>query len=83
MALDQAQSQDFDALLRPGGVINPDTLRMQAKAIAFIKSFFEAGKPVASICHGPWTIIETGAAHRRRIASWPFFKTDLQNAGAE
>ncbi len=83
MALDQAQSQDFDALLLPGGVINPDSLRIQAKAIAFIKSFFDAGKPVASICHGPWTIIETGAARGRRIAAWPSLKTDLRNAGAE
>ncbi|UBF24946.1 type 1 glutamine amidotransferase [Kovacikia minuta CCNUW1] len=83
VALDQAQSQDFDALLLPGGVINPDSLRIQAKAIAFIKSFFDAGKPVASICHGPWTIIETGAARERRIAAWPSLKTDLRNAGAE
>ncbi|BAY20024.1 intracellular protease, PfpI family protein (plasmid) [Anabaenopsis circularis NIES-21] len=83
VALDQAQSQDFDALLLPGGVINPDSLRIQAKAIAFIKSFFDAGKPVASICHGPWTIIETGAARGRRIAAWPSLKTDLRNAGAE
>jgi protease I len=83
MALDQAQSQDFDALLLPGGVINPDSLRIQAKAIAFIKSFFDDGKPVASICHGPWTIIETGAARGRRIAAWPSLKTDLRNAGAE
>ena len=83
IALDQAQPQDFDALLLPGGVINPDMLRMQAKAIEFAKAFFDAGKPVASICHGPWTIIETGAARGRRIASWPSLKTDLQNAGAE
>lgn len=83
VALDQAQPQDFDALLLPGGVINPDSLRIQAKAIAFIKSFFDAGKPVASICHGPWTIIETGAARGRRIAAWPSLKTDLRNAGAE
>lgn len=82
VALEQAQPQDFDALL-PGGVINPDMLRMQAKAIEFAKAFFDAGKPVASICHGPWTIIETGAARGRRIASWPSLKTDLQNAGAE
>jgi protease I len=83
VALDQAQPQDFDALLLPGGVINPDMLRMQAKAIEFAKAFFDAGKPVASICHGPWTIIETGAARGRRIASWPSLKTDLQNAGAQ
>lgn len=83
VALDQAQPQDFDALLLPGGTMNPDVLRVQAKAIEFAKAFFNAGKPVASICHGPWTIIETGAARGRRIASWPSLKTDLQNAGAE
>jgi protease I len=83
MPLDQARPDDFDALLLPGGVLNPDKLRMQPKAVAFVKSFFDAGKPVAAICHGPWTIIETGAARGRRIASWPSLKTDLRNAGAE
>jgi protease I len=83
VALDQAKPQDFDALLLPGGVMNPDTLRMDAKAVAFAKAFFDAGKPAAAICHGPWTIIETGAARGRRIASWPSLKTDLRNAGAE
>lgn len=83
VALDRARPDDFDALLLPGGVINPDALRIQPKAIAFIKAFFNAGKPVASICHGPWTIIEAGAARGRRIASWPSLRTDLQNAGAE
>lgn len=81
--LDQAKPDDFDALLLPGGVINPDALRMQPKAVAFVKAFFDAGKPVASICHGPWTVIEAGAARGRRIASWPSLKTDLRNAGAE
>jgi len=79
----RARSQDFDVLPLPGGVINPDSLRIQPKAIDFIKAFFDAGKPVASICHGPWTIIEAGAARRRRIASWPSLKSDLKNAGAE
>jgi protease I len=83
VALDGAQPRDFDALLLPGGVMNPDTLRMQPKSVEFVKSFFDAGKPVASICHGPWTIIEAGAARGRRIASWPSLKTDLRNAGAE
>jgi protease I len=83
IALDQARPDDFDALLLPGGVLNPDKLRMQPKAVAFAKSFFDEGKPVAAICHGPWTIIETGAARGRRIASWPSLKTDLRNAGAE
>jgi protease I len=83
MPLDQARPDDFDALLLPGGVLNPDKLRMQPKAVAFVKSFFDAGKPVAAICHGPWTIIETGAARGRRMTSWPSVKTDLRNAGAE
>jgi protease I len=83
VALDRARPQDFDALLLPGGVMNPDKLRMEPKAVAFAKAFFDAGKPVGVICHGPWTIIETGAARGRRIASWPSLKTDLRNAGAE
>ena len=81
--LDQAKPDNFDALLLPGGVFNPDSLRMQRKAVAFVKAFFDAGKPVASICDGPWTVIEPGAAQGRRIASWPSLKTDLRNAGAE
>ena len=64
-------------------MINPDKLRMQPKAVAFAKAFFDAKKPVAAICHGPWTIIEAGAARGRRIASWPSLQTDLRNAGAE
>jgi protease I len=83
VALDQARPEDFDALLLPGGVMNPDKLRMQPKAVAFVKAFFTIGKPVAVICHGPWTVIEAGAARGRRIASWPSLKTDLRNAGAE
>jgi protease I len=82
MALDHAHAQDFDALLLPGGVMNPDTLRMQPKAVEFVQAFFHAGKPVAAICHGPWTIIEAGAARGRQIAAWPSLKTDLHNAGA-
>jgi protease I len=83
LTLDQAKAEDFDALLLPGGVMNPDTLRMDEKAVAFASAFFEEDKPVASICHGPWMVIEAGAADGRRIASWPSLKTDLQNAGAE
>jgi protease I len=83
VALDRARPDDFDALLLPGGVINPDALRMQPKAVAFVKAFFDAGKPVASICHGPWTVIEAGAARGRRMTSWPSLRTDLRNAGAE
>lgn len=81
--LDRAQPQNFDALLLPGGVMNPDKLRMEPKAVNFVKSFFDANKPVAAICHGPWTIIETGVARGRKIAAWPSLKTDLHNAGAE
>ena len=81
--LGSARPDDFDALLLPGGVINPDKLRTIPEAVAFAKAFFDAGKPVASICHGPWTIIEAGAARGRRLTSWPSLKTDLRNAGAE
>jgi PfpI family intracellular protease len=83
VTLDRAKPEDFDALMLPGGVINPDSLRIQPKAMAFAKAFFDAGKPVAAICHGPWTVIETGAARGRRMTSWPSLKTDLKNAGAD
>jgi protease I len=83
VTLDRARPEDFDALLLPGGVMNPDKLRMQPKAVDFVKAFFDDDKPVAVICHGPWTVIEAGAARGRRIASWPSIKTDLRNAGAE
>jgi protease I len=83
LPLERARPQDFDALLLPGGVINPDKLRMDPKAVQFVKAFFTDGKPVAAICHGPWTIIEAGEARGRRIASWPSLKTDLRNAGAQ
>lgn len=81
--LRNTRPDDYDALLLPGGVINPDKLRMIPEAVAFAKAFFDAGKPVAAICHGPWTVIETGYAKGRRIAAWPSLKTDLRNAGAE
>lgn len=83
VSLGDARPDDYDALLLPGGVINPDQLRMTPEAVAFAKAFFDAGKPVASICHGPWTVIETGAADGRRLTSWPSLRTDLKNAGAE
>jgi protease I len=83
VTLDSVRGEDFDALLLPGGVINPDKLRMDPKAVAFVKSFFDANKPVAAICHGPWTLIEAGVVKGRKIASWPSIKTDLRNAGAE
>ena len=81
--LEQAKPEDFDALLLPGGVMNPDRLRMEPKAVEFVRAFFNAGKPVAAICHAPWMIIEADCAIGRRIASWPSLKTDLENAGAE
>ena len=83
VALDQAQPEDFDALLLPGGVINPDKLRMEPKAVEFVKAFFDAGKPVAAICHGPWMIVEADKARGRRMTSWPSIRTDLKNAGAD
>jgi protease I len=81
--LAEADANDFDALLLPGGVANPDQLRMKPEAVQFVKSFFDAGKPVAAICHGPWTLIEAGAVRGRTITSWPSIKTDLINAGAK
>jgi protease I len=82
VAMDDAKVADYDGLLLPGGVANPDQLRTQEQAVQFIKSFFEAGKPVAAICHGPWTLIEAGVVKSRKITSWPSLKTDLTNAGA-
>ncbi|NJO74803.1 MAG: type 1 glutamine amidotransferase [Leptolyngbyaceae cyanobacterium RM1_406_9] len=82
LRLDSANPGDYDALLLPGGVANPDQLRTDEKAIKFIKSFFEAGKPVAAICHGPWTLIEADVVKGRTVTSWPSLKTDLKNAGA-
>ena len=78
-----ADAKDFDALVLPGGVMNPDKLRMDKDAVAFVRAFFELGKPVAAICHGPWSIIEAGCAKGRRTTSWPSLKTDIANAGAE
>ncbi|MGY2048002.1 type 1 glutamine amidotransferase domain-containing protein [Methylobacterium sp. JK268] len=83
MPLGRARPDRYDALLLPGGVINPDTLRTIPAAVAFAKDFFDGGKPVAAICHGPWTVIEAGAARGRRLTSWPSLRTDLRNAGAE
>jgi len=82
LSLHHTTPHEFDALLLPGGVINPDKLRMMPEAVEFVKAFFDAGKPVAAICHGPWTIIETGHARGRRMTSWPSLRTDLRNAGA-
>lgn len=81
--LAEAQPNDFNALLLPGGVMNPDYLRMNENAVQFVKSFFDDEKPVAAICHGPWTLIEAGALKGRTVTSYPSLKTDLINAGAE
>ena len=78
-----ADPSDYDALVLPGGVMNPDSLRMQPQAVTFVRSFFESGKPVAAICHGPWTIIESGSAKGYRMTSWPSLKTDITNAGGD
>jgi len=81
--LAEAVPEDFDALLLPGGVINPDKLRMDPDAVDFVISLIDADKPVAAICHGPWTLIEADAVDGRRMTSWPSLATDLRNAGAE
>jgi protease I len=81
--LAEADPADFDALLLPGGVINPDRLRIDPKALAFIKAFVDADKPIAAICHGPWTLIDTGGVKGKRVTSWPSLATDLRNAGAQ
>jgi protease I len=78
-----ASVDNYDALLLPGGTVNPDKLRMDESAVAFVRDFFNSGKPVASICHGPWTLLEAGVLPGRRITSFPSLRTDLRNAGAE
>ena len=78
--LDRASADDFDALLLPGGVANPDQLRINPKAVSFVREFFDAGKPVAAICHGLWPLIDAGVVRGRTVTSWPSLKTDLQNA---
>lgn len=83
MPLDRARSDDYDALLLPGGVRNPDQLRQLTRALEFVDGFFVTGKPVAAICHAPWMLIEAGVVDGRRVTSWPSLKTDLQNAGAD
>jgi len=82
-ALDGADPKNYDALVLPGGVINADALRMQPQAVKFVKSFFDAGKPVGVICHASWALIESGVVKGHRLTSWPSLKTDLTNAGAE
>ncbi|MFN8218046.1 MAG: type 1 glutamine amidotransferase domain-containing protein [Solirubrobacterales bacterium] len=82
-AVGDASADEFDGLLLPGGVANPDQLRGKEDAVRFVRDFFEAGKPVAVICHGPWTLIEADVVKGRTLTSWPSLKTDLRNAGAE
>lgn len=82
VAIEQANANDYDALLLPGGVMNPDKLRTNKQAVQFVRSFFDQGKPVAAICHGPWTLIEAGVVKGRKVTSYPSIQTDLKNAGA-
>lgn len=83
ITLDEASANDYDALVLPGGVMNPDTLRVNEKAVAFVKAFFEQDKPVGAICHGPWTLINAGVVEGRRLTSYHTIRRDLENAGAE
>ncbi|MEU8785975.1 type 1 glutamine amidotransferase domain-containing protein [Streptomyces sp. NPDC048637] len=81
LTVDEATAADFDGLVLPGGVANPDALRLDRRAVAFVKSFFDAGKPVAAICHAPWTLIEADVVRGRTLTSWPSLRTDIRNAG--
>lgn len=83
LSLEDARAEDFDALMLPGGVMNPDRLRMNEEAIKFIRGFTMTGKPIAAICHGPWTLIDAGYVTGKRMTSWPSLRTDLSNAGAK
>jgi protease I len=83
VSLQAARPEEYQALLLPGGVMNPDRLRMNPEAVSFVRSFVVEGKPVAVICHGPWTLIEADVVRGRRITSWPSLRRDLENAGAE
>jgi protease I len=81
LALKSANAGDFDALLLPGGVMNPDHLRIDRDAMRFVRDFFDTGKPVAAICHGPWSLVEADVLRGRTLTSWPSLKTDIRNAG--
>ena len=81
--IDSAHAGDFHALLLPGGVMNPDHLRMNPRAVNFVRQFVDAGKPIAAICHGPWTLVEADAVRGRTMTSWPSVKTDIKNAGGK
>jgi protease I len=82
LPLERANAGDFDALVLPGGQINPDKLRMEEKAVQLVRDFVQAGKPVAAICHGPWLLVEAGVVQGKTVTSWPSIRTDLRNAGA-
>lgn len=81
-AVGEVDSADYDGLVLPGGVANPDRLRTDPDAVSFVRAFFDAGKPVAAICHGPWTLVEADVVRGRSLTSWPSLQTDLRNAGA-
>jgi len=81
--LSDASAADYDALVLPGGVMNPDALRLAPEAVSLVRAFVEAGKPIAAICHGPWTLINAGGVKGRRMTSWPSLEVDLRNAGAD
>jgi protease I len=81
VALDAADPDDYDALLLPGGVANPDELRVNPKAVSFVKAIFDDGKPVAAICHGPWMLVEADVVRGHSLTSWPSLRTDIRNAG--
>ena len=80
-AVEEARADDYDALVIPGGVGNPDTMRKDENAVAFVRQFFEQGKPVGVICHGPWMLVESGVVRGRTVTSWPSLRTDIRNAG--
>lgn len=81
--VESCSPDDFDALMLPGGVMNPDKLRTEPRAVEFVRGFFEEGKPVGAICHGPWMLVEADVADGRTVTSWPSLQTDLENAGAD
>ena len=81
--VEEASADDYDALVIPGGVGNPDTMRMDENAVQLVRDFFEQGKPVGVICHGPWMLVEAGVVRGRKVTSWPSLQTDIRNAGGE
>ncbi|HWH53841.1 MAG TPA: type 1 glutamine amidotransferase domain-containing protein [Gemmatimonadaceae bacterium] len=83
LTLDAARPEDFDALLLPGGVMNPDQLRQDERAVRFVRQMFNAGKPIAAICHGPWLLVEADVVRNHTLTSWPSLKTDIRNAGGD